>query len=112
MKSVLLGLAVAMAAVAASPPPSPVAALARQATILCRSTPLFVWPLRDPRPVRSHVASNVMLGQRFDIVSGPRTTLDSFQLLELDIPVSEPNYGTYGTSEHYWVIRDCVVTSR
>ena len=48
-------------------------------------------------------------GQRFGLVSGPRTTLESFQYYETDVPVAEPGYGR---NAHYWIDADCAMPSK
>lgn len=103
MKTAPFVLALAFTTLAAAPPPSPEPL--RQATIVCRETPLYVWSRTDPRPRRSGPAGLATLGETFRIVSGPRTGLDSFSLYELDIPIVETGFGS---DEHYWIARDCV----
>ena len=75
---------------------------------MCERTPLFVFVSGTDRPMRAHT-SDVHLGERFGLVSGPRTTLESTQFYETDIAVVEPGYAR---NAHYWISRDCAVPSR
>lgn len=77
----------------------------RPATLIvtCQHAHLYVFLPGQDRPVRAH-QPDVTLGQRFGLVSGPRTTLESQQYFETDIPVVEPGYPQ---GAHYWVSRDC-----
>ena len=95
----------AAALLAAAPAPSPVPAASL--TVVCRQAPLYVFLSGSDRPNRAH-APDVTIGQRFRLVSGPRTTLQSFQFYETDIAVVEPGYGA---NAHYWVSRDCAIPS-
>ena len=49
-----------------------------------------------------------MLGQRFGLVSGPRTTLSGFAFYETDIVVVEPGL----PGQHYWISQACAIPSR
>jgi hypothetical protein len=106
----LLSLA-AVALLAASPSPvpsgSPPSAQARTLSVVCQRAPLYVFLSGTDRPVRAHTF-DVTLGQRFALVSGPRTTLESTQFYETDIPVVEPGYAR---NAHYWINRDCAIPS-
>jgi hypothetical protein len=72
--------------------------------VTCQRAHLYVFLPGQDRPVRAH-EPDVSLGQRFGLVSGPRTTLESQQYYETDIPVVESGYPP---GAHYWVSRDCV----
>jgi hypothetical protein len=101
--------AVALLAAAPSPAPSaaPSAAPANL-TVVCQRTPLYVFTSGTDRPMRARTP-DVTIGQRFALVSGPRTTLESFQYYETNIVVAEPGYPA---NAHYWISRDCAVPSR
>ncbi|GAC1660091.1 MAG: hypothetical protein NVS4B13_07460 [Candidatus Elarobacter sp.] len=73
---------------------------------MCRHVPLYVFAGTD-RPIRSR-AAGATLGQRFGLVGGPRTTLESVQFYETDIAVVEPGYAA---GAHYWINRVCAVPS-
>jgi hypothetical protein len=94
-----LAAAVLLAASPASPAP------AGTLTVVCRQAPLYVFQTGNDRPVRAHTPDATQ-GQRFALVSGPRTTLQSFQFYETDIVVTEPGYAP---NAHYWISRDCVI---
>ncbi|GAC1536921.1 MAG: hypothetical protein NVS2B17_08980 [Candidatus Velthaea sp.] len=85
--------------------PSPAAPPGRSASIVCERTHLYLWSRSQSLPLRTPTSNDALLGQRFTIVSGPRTTPDSSLFYELDIPVVEPGYGPDG---HYWILTDCV----
>ncbi|HTD38633.1 MAG TPA: hypothetical protein VK669_14070 [Candidatus Limnocylindrales bacterium] len=102
-------VALALLGAAPSPAPSPSASpAARTLTVTCARTPLYVFLSGTDRPVRARTFSATQ-GQRFGVVSGPRTTLESFQYYETDIPVAEPGYAR---DAHYWISSDCVSVSR
>jgi hypothetical protein len=96
----------ALALLAASPSPAPSAAASpdRTLTVTCARTPFYVFLSGTDRPQRART-SFALQGQRFGLVSGPRTTLESNEFYETNVPVSEPGYGR---DAHYWLIRDCV----
>ncbi len=115
MKQLFAPLA-ALALVAAAPSPSPApsasqtpsAAPAGQTlSVVCNRAPLYVFLSGTDRPVRARTF-DATLGQRFGLVSGPRTTLESTQFYETDIPVVEPGYPR---DAHYWINRDCAIMS-
>ncbi|HEX3463456.1 MAG TPA: hypothetical protein VHS78_05335 [Candidatus Elarobacter sp.] len=110
MKTIAAPLvALALLGAAPSPAPSPSASpAARTLTVTCRQTPLYVFVSGSDRPVRARTFSATQ-GQRFGLVRGPRTTLESFQYYETDVPVAEPGYGR---DAHYWINSDCVALSR
>jgi hypothetical protein len=89
-----------LAAVPLPPPPAPTTL-----TVVCRQTPLYVFLTGTDRPVRARTPDATQ-GQRFGLVSGPRTTLQSFQYYETDIVVAEPGYAP---NAHYWISRDCAI---
>ena len=95
----------AAALIAAAPAPSP--APATTLSVVCRQTPLYVFLNGANRPIRARTP-DVTMGQRFRLVSGPRTTLESFQFYETDIVVVEPGYAP---NAHYWISRDCAIPS-
>jgi hypothetical protein len=105
-KRTLLAPLAAALLFAASPPPSP--SPASTLTVVCRQTPLFVFQTGNDRPVRAHTP-DVTQGQRFGLVSGPRTTLQSFQYYETDIIVAEPGYAP---NARYWISRDCAIPDK
>lgn len=106
LRAVMASLA-ALTLLAATPEPN---ASPRAATLIvtCKRTPLYVFLLGQDRPVRAH-EPDVTVGQRFGLVSGPRTTLESRQYYETDIPVVEPGYPQ---GAHYWISADCVTPAR
>jgi len=107
MKWLIAPLAAA-ALLAAAPNTAPSAVPAGATiTVVCARTPLYVFNDGSNRPARAHTP-DVTQGQRFGLVSGPRTTLESFQFYETDIAVSEPGYAR---GAHYWLSRDCAIPS-
>jgi hypothetical protein len=95
---------VAIALLAAAPAPSP-APSARSLSVVCRQAPLYVFLSGTDRPVRARTP-DVTMGQRFGLVSGPRTTLESLQFYETDIAVVEPGYPV---NAHYWINSTCAI---
>jgi hypothetical protein len=95
----------AVALLAATPSPAPSASPATTLTVVCQRTPLYVFLSGTDRPMRARTFDATM-GQRFGLVSGPRTTLESNQFYETDIAVVEPGYAR---NAHYWINRDCAV---
>jgi hypothetical protein len=102
--------AIALLAAAPSPSPSAVPSAAPAATlsVVCSRAPLYVFTSGTDRPMRARTP-DVTLGQRFGLVSGPRTTLESFQFYETNIAVVEPGYPA---NAHYWISRDCAIPSK
>jgi len=98
----------AIAFIAAAPTPAPSASPARTLSVVCERTPFYVFVSGTDRPIRAHTP-DVHLGERFGFVSGPRTTLESFQYYETDVAVVEPGYAR---DAHYWIVRDCAVPSK
>jgi hypothetical protein len=110
MKTLLIGIALLTGITAQTPLPYPTDSGAPvkpwTTTVLCRSTPLYLWDARDRRPYRSYTASPMHSGERVTIISGVRQTLTNFDLYETDIPVVES--GPYTNGAHYWITTDCV----
>ena len=84
-------------------------------TIVCEYTPFWVFNGFDNLP-RKAAEPYPLLGQRFRVVNGLRTTLGGFQYYETEVTVVEPayntpGYGGYGTP-HYWVDADCAIPDR
>jgi hypothetical protein len=101
-KRSLLAPLAAAALLAAAPAPA-----ATTLSVVCARTPLYVFNSGTDRPVRARTPDATQ-GQRFGLVSGPRTTLTGFQFYETDIIVVEPGYGP---NAHYWISRDCAIPS-
>ena len=95
-------LATALLAAAPAPSPSP---SERTLSVVCGHAPLYVFLSGTDRPMRARTP-DVTLGQRFALVSGPRTTLESVQFYETDILVVEPGYPV---NAHYWINRACAI---
>ena len=102
--------AAALLAAAPTPAPSaaPSAASAATISVVCQRAPLYVFTSGTDRPMRARTP-DVTIGQRFALVSGPRTTLDSRQFYETNIAVVEPGYPA---NAHYWIDRDCAIASK
>ena len=111
MKQFFAPLAAAVL-LAAAPSPSPASPAPSAApatlTVVCQRTPLYVFLSGTDRPMRARTP-DVTMGQRFALVSGPRTTLESFQFYETNIPVAEPGYPV---NAHYWVSATCAVATK
>jgi hypothetical protein len=84
----------------ASSSPAPL----RSATNLCTHSLLYSFLPDDNLPVPAKLEASNM-GERFEIVAGPRYTLEGHAYFETTIPVSA---GT-GTGAHYWVSDRCFV---
>jgi hypothetical protein len=105
----LAALALIAAAPAPSTSPSPSASPpARTLSVVCERTPFYVFVSGTDRPIRAHTP-DVHLGERFALVSGPRTTLEGFQYYETDVAVVEPGYAR---DAHYWINRDCAIPGK
>ncbi|HWT04461.1 MAG TPA: hypothetical protein VN224_01775 [Xanthomonadales bacterium] len=100
--------AFALIAAAPSPSPAPSASPARTLSVVCERTPFYVFVSGTDRPIRAHTP-DVHLGERFGLVSGPRTTLEGFQFYETDVAVVEPGYAR---DAHYWIARDCAIPGK
>ncbi|MDB5071823.1 MAG: hypothetical protein JWM87_2934 [Candidatus Eremiobacteraeota bacterium] len=101
-------LAAPISVPAATPAPSASPAAPATLTVVCQRAPLYVFQSGTDRPMRARTP-DVTMGQRFELVSGPRTTLESFQFYETNIAVVEPGYPA---NAHYWISRDCAIPSR
>jgi len=108
LKQLFVPLA-AIALIAAAPRPTPSTAPSeRTLSVVCSRAHLYVFVNGSDRPTRAHTF-DAMLGQRFGLVSGPRTTLGGDQYYETDIVVIEPGYGP---NAHYWINRSCAIPSK
>lgn len=94
-------LLVATTAAAPAPARSPQPAVL---SVVCERTPLYVFVPGADRPNRARTP-DARLGERFGLVSGPRTTLSGFQYYETDVRVVEPGF----PGAHYWIQRDCAI---
>ena len=102
-------VALALLGAAPSPAPSPsTAPAARTLTVTCARTPFYVFLSATDRPVRARTFQATQ-GQRFGVVRGPRTTLESFEYYETDVAVVEPGYPP---GAHYWLSADCISVTR
>jgi hypothetical protein len=107
--------ALALLAAAPSPGPgaspassaAPAAEAARTLSVVCQHTPLWVFASGNDRPSRA-AQPEATLGQRFGLVSGPRTTLSGFGFYETDIVAVEPGLA----GQHYWLSQACAIPSR
>lgn len=110
VKQILAPLAAVAFLAAAAPSPSPAPAASAgpsTVTVVCQRAPLYVFLSGTDRPVRARTP-DVTMGQRFALVSGPRTTLESTQFYETNITVVEPGYPA---NAHYWINRNCAIPS-
>jgi hypothetical protein len=98
----------ALALIAAAPTSAPSTSPGATVTVTCNRAHFYVFLSGTDRPVRARTF-DATLGQRFGLVSGPRTTLESFQYYETNVPVTEPGYGQ---NAHYWLNRDCAIPSK
>ncbi len=94
----LAALAMIAAAPAAAPSPATL-------TVVCDRAPLYVFPHGSNVPIRARTPA-ATIGERFRLVKGPRTTLESAQYYETDIPVAEPGYPR---GAHYWISSACAM---
>ena len=94
-----------VALIAASPAPSATPVPARHVTVICNRAPLYVFTSGANFPSRARTFAATM-GERFGLVSGPRTTLESTQYYETDVPVVEPGYAR---GAHYWISATCAM---
>jgi hypothetical protein len=88
-------------------------------TVTCQWTPFWVFNGVDnlPRKAATPVA---LLGQRYDVIGGLRTTLGGYQYWETTVVVVEPGYGAFGYGSsglgsgpgHYWISADCALPNR
>ena len=102
MKHALV-LCAAVALLGASPVPatSPHPSL----SVVCSRAPLYIFLSGSDNPVRARTFA-ASLGQRFALVSGPRTTLGGAQYYQTDIVVTEPGYPP---GAHYWISSTCAI---
>jgi hypothetical protein len=112
MKPFVLAPLAALALLAAAPAPSPAPAAASpqpsSLSVVCEFTPFYVFQRGSNIPMRARTPL-AQVGQRFALVSGPRTTLESTQYYETDVVVVEPGYPA---GSHYWLNRDCAIPVR
>jgi hypothetical protein len=86
-------------------------------TVTCEHTPWWVFNGADNLP-RKASQPQALLGQRFDVIGGLRTTLGGFQYWETSVIVVEPGYnvpgyqGPLGGPAHYWLSADCALPDR
>jgi hypothetical protein len=105
----LLAPLVAVALLAAAPNPAPAPSTQPVTlSVVCSRAPLFVFLSGTDRPVRARTFA-AALGQRFEFVGGPRTTLEGAQYYETGIIVADPGYPP---GAHYWIGRDCAIPSK
>jgi hypothetical protein len=107
----LAALALIAAAPAPSSSPAPAAGASPQPSslsVVCEFTPFYVFQRGSNIPMRARTPL-AQVGQRFALVSGPRTTLESTQFYETDVVVVEPGYPA---GAHYWLNRDCAIPVR
>jgi hypothetical protein len=93
----------------ASPGAAPAAGaapgVARTLQVVCERTPLWIFVPGDDRPRRSE-AGAALIGQRYALVSGPRTTLEGNSYYETNIVIVEPDL-----KGHYWLSQRCAIPS-
>jgi hypothetical protein len=87
--------------------PTTTATPARDATVTCEFTPLYLWRRGDATPHTSGPAHAALQGETFTVL-GERQTLLGDTLLEVDVPVIETGYSP---SDHYWIWSRCVTVS-
>jgi hypothetical protein len=90
-----------LVAAAPSPAPSP----ARTLSVICVRTPFYIFAAGTNLPVRARTASPA-LGQRFEIVGRPRTTLEGREYYETNVLVVEPGHPP---GAHYWLSSSCAL---
>ena len=93
-----------LALIAAAPSPAP-SASPRTLTVVCQRAPLYLFSNGSNIPVRARTFA-ATIGERFRLLNGPRTTLESTQYYETDIPVAEPGWPP---GAHYWISSVCAV---
>jgi hypothetical protein len=103
MKIVMLGLVLALATAVAPAPPAQ-----DRASVVCLTTPLYVWAKGETLPRPAGGAGIARVGESFPVYSGPKATLEGFQLYELDMLVGSPGYGP---NDRYWIAQPCVSIS-
>jgi hypothetical protein len=89
-------------------------------TVTCQFTPLWLFVGSDNLP-RKAGTPNAILGQRFEVIGGLRTTLGGYQYWQTNITVVESGYGSFGyggsgyvgrDQSHYWISADCALPDR
>lgn len=101
----------ALALLAATPSPAPAPAASAQPatlTVVCEYTPFYVFQRGANLPMRARTPL-AQVGQRFTLVSGPRTTLESTEYYETDVVVVEPGYPA---GSHYWLKSTCAIPAK
>lgn len=94
----------ALALLAASPAPAPSASAGPATlTVICQRAHFYVFTSASSIPHRAHTPDATQ-GQRYGAV-GDRTTLQSVEYVETDVPVTEPGYPP---DAHFWLQRLCV----
>jgi|GEM_PF-2353001 len=89
---------------AASPAPHPSASPEPTVVTMICGSPLLIWGHDMPLPIHSE-AGGVGLGQRFTVLSGPRTTDRGGNYIQIDVPTIEAGF----PNDHYWILRDCAL---
>jgi hypothetical protein len=92
-------MVIALALVLAVASPAPL----RSATNLCTHALFYTWQ-GENLPTQAHILPAIF-GERFEIVSGPRRTLENNGYYETTIPVA----AGWGYGAHYWVSERCFV---
>jgi hypothetical protein len=102
MRALLAPLA-ALALLAAAPTPSPSPTGPVMFTVICQRAHFYVFTSITSIPHRAHTPDATQ-GQRYGAV-GDRTTLQSVEYVETNIPVTDPGYPP---DAHFWLQRVCV----
>lgn len=102
MRALLAPLA-ALTLLAAAPTPSPSPTGPVMLTVTCQRAHFYVFTSITSIPHRAHTPDATQ-GQRYGAV-GSRTTLQSVEYVETDIPVTDPGYPP---DAHFWLQRVCV----
>jgi hypothetical protein len=92
----VMALALLLAVATPAPP--------RFATNLCTHAQFYTWSGGENLPTQAHILPAIF-GERFEIVSGPRRTLENHGYYETTIPVA----AGYGVGAYYWVSERCFV---
>lgn len=93
----------ALVLLAAAPTPSPSPPGPATLTVTCQRAHFYVFTSATSVPHRAHTPDATQ-GQRFGAV-GDRTTLQSVEYVETDVPVTDPGYPP---DAHFWLQRVCV----
>lgn len=102
----LLALSASVALLGATPSPAPTPH--PTLSVVCARAPLYVFSSGSDRPVRARTFE-ASLGQRFDQIGGPRSTLEGAQYYETNIVVTEPGYPP---DAHYWINSACAIPTK